>query len=97
MPPGTPSTWVTTGRPGSRRWKLCSSAAGTATRQAEINRTAQEALLRQSVETRDAVSGVNLDEEAANLMRYQQGYEASAQVIAVADEIFRSLLDAVGR
>jgi flagellar hook-associated protein 1 FlgK len=70
---------------------------GTATRQADINRAAQDALLRQAVESREAVSGVNLDEEAANLMRYQQAYEASAQVIGIADEIFQTLIDAVRR
>ena len=60
---------------------------GTMTRQADINRSAQQALLRQAVESREAVSGVNLDEEAANLMRYQQAYEASAQGIGAADEM----------
>jgi flagellar hook-associated protein 1 len=38
--------------------------------------------------------GVNLDEEAAELLRYQQAYQASAQVIRVANELFDSLLDA---
>ena len=36
----------------------------------------------------DAVSGVNLDEEAANMLRYQQAYAAAAQIIAVANEMF---------
>ena len=39
---------------------------------------------------------MNLDEEAANLLRFQQSYQASAQVIAAADAIFQSLLEAVG-
>ena len=43
-----------------------------------------------------AVSGVNLDEEAANLMKYQQAYQASAQIIQTAQTIFNSLLTAVG-
>ena len=70
---------------------------GTATRQAEINLNAQEVLLEQSQSARDSVSGVNLDEEAANLLRFQQSYQASARVIAAADTLFQSLLDAVGR
>jgi len=37
---------------------------------------------------------VNLDEEAADLVRYQQAYQAAARVIAVANEVFQSLLDA---
>jgi len=40
---------------------------------------------------------VNLDEEAANLIRYQQAYQAAAQVIAVADEVFQTLLSATRR
>jgi len=42
-----------------------------------------------------SVSGVNLDEEAANLVRYQQAYQASAQVISTASTLFQSLLTAV--
>jgi flagellar hook-associated protein 1 FlgK len=41
------------------------------------------------------VSGVNLDEEAANLVRYQQAYQASAQVISASQTIFSSLLSAI--
>lgn len=43
-----------------------------------------------------AVSGVNLDEEAANLLKFQQAYQASAQIIQTAQTIFNSLLTAVG-
>jgi flagellar hook-associated protein 1 FlgK len=43
------------------------------------------------------VSGVNLDEEAANLLRFQQAYQAIAQVISVADSTFQTLLDVVRR
>ena len=45
----------------------------------------------------DAVSGVNLDEEAANMLRYQQAYAAAAQIISVANEMFDTLLNAVRR
>jgi len=57
----------------------------------------QEALQDQAVQARDSVSGVNLDEEAANLMKYQRSYEAAAKVIQVGDAIIQSLLDAVRR
>jgi flagellar hook-associated protein 1 FlgK len=43
------------------------------------------------------VSGVNLDEEAANLMRYQQAYAAAAQVIRVTQELFDTLMNATRR
>ncbi len=41
----------------------------------------------------EAVAGVNLDEEAANMMRYQQAYQAASKIIAVSDELFRTLLE----
>ncbi|MBA3581978.1 MAG: flagellar hook-associated protein FlgK [Gammaproteobacteria bacterium] len=70
---------------------------GTLTRQAEINATAQDNLVSQAQAARDARSGVNLDEEAVNLVRYQQAYEASAKVISVADNLFQTILAAFGR
>ena len=41
------------------------------------------------------MSGVNLDEEAANLLQWQQAYQASAQALSVANSLFTSLLDSV--
>ena len=41
------------------------------------------------------VSGVDLDEEAANLVRFQQAYQASARIIGVADDLFNSLLNVI--
>lgn len=70
---------------------------GTQTRQADISATAQQGLLRQAKQDRDALSGVNLDEEAANLMRFQQAYQAIAQVITAADTMFQTLLGALRR
>jgi len=70
---------------------------GTQTNQAGINRSAQDVLLNQSIENRESVSGVNLDEEAANLIRFQQSYQAAAQVINTVNTIFQTLLNAVGR
>jgi flagellar hook-associated protein 1 FlgK len=69
----------------------------TRTRTAQITAEAQTALQRQAQETVDAKSGVNLDEEAADLIRYQQAYQALARLITIADETFQSLLNAVGR
>ena len=73
------------------------SGVGNQARQASVARGAQESLLSQSIAARDAVSGVNLDEEAADLVRFQQAYQAAAQVIAVADTIFQTLLAATRR
>jgi len=49
------------------------------------------------VAARDAVSGVNLDEEAANMLRFQQAYQAAAQIIAISGQIFDELINAVRR
>ena len=73
------------------------TSVGNRTQQSEINGRAQEALLSQAKELREAISGVNLDEEAANLLKYQQAYAAAAQVIAAADSVFQTLLAAVRR
>lgn len=70
---------------------------GSTARQANNNLTAQGVLLNQSINQRDAISGVNLDEEAANMLRYQQAYEAAARMITVADQMFGTLLNAIGR
>ena len=68
---------------------------GNVQSEADVQREAAEVLLDQSVAARDSVSGVNLDEEAANLIRFEQAYNASAQIIAAARQIFDTLLDAV--
>jgi flagellar hook-associated protein 1 FlgK len=70
---------------------------GVQTRQSQLGRDAQQVIQRDAFAQREAVSGVNLDEEAANLLRYQQAYQAAAQVIRVADSVFQSLLMAVQR
>jgi flagellar hook-associated protein 1 FlgK len=73
------------------------SSVATSTRQADISRNAQAAVLKQAQDTRESISGVNLDEEAANMVRFQQAYQAAARVIAVADTLFQTLLSAVAR
>ena len=70
---------------------------GTKTRQSEVNREAQEGLLNQAVAAREEKSGVNLDEEAANLLRFQQAYAAAAQIISTADSMFQTLMNVVRR
>ncbi|WP_018140949.1 flagellar hook-associated protein FlgK [Thioalkalivibrio sp. ALJ7] len=70
---------------------------GTRTRQAQVAQQSADAQLEQARAQREAVSGVNLDEEAADLIRYQQAYQAAAQVISVSNSLFDSLLGAVRR
>ena len=67
---------------------------GVVTNQAKTNGAAFEALAQQSEAWYESLSGVNLDEEAANLLRFQQSYAASAQVLSTARTIFDTLLNA---
>lgn len=53
------------------------------------------ATLNQSIAMRESASGVNMDEEAANLIRFQQAYMASSQVIATAQKLFETLINSV--
>jgi len=68
---------------------------GGRTRTAEIDTQAHTTFLSQLTEQRENVSGVNLDEEASNLLKYQQAYQAAAQIIPIANSMFDALLSAV--
>lgn len=70
---------------------------GSDARHADLTLEAQGAIHSQVVAERESVSGVNLDEEAADLLRYQQAYQAAAQIISTADTLFQTLLGAVRR
>ncbi len=70
---------------------------GVVTRQAQSSRDAQQIVKQEAIDARDTVSGVNLDEEAANLIKYQQAYQAAAQLIGVAQTLFDSILAATRR
>lgn len=70
------------------------SDIGVVTGQAQTNGAAFTALAEQSEAWYESLSGVNLDEEAANLLRFQQSYAASAQVLATARSVFDTLLSA---
>lgn len=67
---------------------------GAKTAQSQINTEASQALLEQSQLNRDSIAGVSLDEEAADLIKYELAYNASAQVISVARSLFDTLLNA---
>lgn len=68
---------------------------GMYVRGTEIQLTSQENVFDQINARRESYSGVNLDEEAANLLRFQQAYQASAQIIQTSQSLFQSLLGAV--
>lgn len=67
---------------------------GVKTNQAQVTAAAQKVVAEEADASMQSVSGVNLDEEAANLLRYQQAYMAISQMIRIADSCFQSVLDA---
>lgn len=69
---------------------------GSNAREVQITSRAATTLVEQTTATQQGISGVNLDEEAANLLRYQQHYQASSKVIQIAGKIFDEIL-ALGR
>ena len=65
---------------------------GSSASSAELVADTAQALFTQAYNRNQSNSGVNLDEEAANLLKYQQAYQASSQIISVANTIFDTLL-----
>ncbi|MDX2218638.1 MAG: flagellar hook-associated protein FlgK [Burkholderiales bacterium] len=68
------------------------SGVGNKTRELAAGAASQLMLVDNAVAARESLSGVNLDEEAANLLRYQQAYQAAGRVIQIADEMFSTIL-----
>jgi flagellar hook-associated protein 1 FlgK len=71
------------------------TSVGSKAAQAKDDATATTAVLAQAKSSRDSVSGVSLDEEAANLVKYQQYYTASSQIIKAAQAIFSTLINSL--
>lgn len=71
------------------------TSVGSSTTTANIEASAANTLFIQAEARMSNTSGVNLDEEASDLLRYQQAYSASARIISTADEIFQTLLQAI--
>lgn len=71
------------------------SEIGVLSSSSKTQKSFQDALVQEIQKRRQDLSGVSLDEEAVNLIKYQKMYEASARVIRVADEILATLFDMV--
>lgn len=71
------------------------SNVATLTHSAKVSRSAQEVLFNSAKQSRENLAGVNLDEEAANLIKFQNAYQASAQAISAASSMFDVLIAAV--
>jgi flagellar hook-associated protein 1 FlgK len=71
------------------------SQVGVLTQQAQSNASAQKSVNQSATDTRNNLSGVSLDEEAAKMVQYQQAYSACAQLIQTSNTMFNSLLSAI--
>lgn len=73
-------------------YALMSSDIGTITSSAEVRVQSSEVLYEQASNRVTSYSGVNLDEEAADLLKYQTAYNAAAKIVSIADELMETLL-----
>ena len=69
---------------------------GVLTQAAQNNASAQQSVNQAATTARSNATGVNLDQQAADVLRYQQAYQAMAQVISISNQMFTSLIQAVG-
>lgn len=65
---------------------------GLATGKAKLDHEQSEGILAQTRSIKERISGVSLDEEAANMIKFQQAFDASAKVLKTTDEMFKSVL-----
>ena len=72
------------------------SKVGTQTRNAQVSRSAQDTLLKQATSSWESVSGVNLDEEAVNIIKYQRAYQASARYANILDSLSEEIIQLLG-
>lgn len=73
-------------------YSLVVSDVGNRAREIQVQGDAQTTLVQQTTAAQQSLSGVNLDEEAANLLRFQQAYQASGKVLEIASKLFDTIL-----
>lgn len=83
---------VVAGQTLTNAYSTLVTTVGNYGQEAQVAATAAQGVLTLAQQNQQSVSGVNLDEEAANLVAYQQAYQASAQIIASAQAMFQSLI-----
>jgi flagellar hook-associated protein 1 FlgK len=86
---------VVSGQTLNSAYSALVSSVGSRGQEADATAQATQAVLSRAQQTEQSVSGVSLDEQAADLVNYQQAYQAAARVIATAQTLFQSLLSAV--
>ena len=67
-------------------------SVGNKTRENQVNSVSQQTLVNDAKKTQQQLSGVNLDEEAANLLRFQQAYQAAAKMVQIGSTLFDTIL-----
>ena len=83
---------IISGQTFSEAYRDLVSGAGSRSQMAELGKESMTVIRDQAEKSRESAVGVNLDEEAANLIRFQQAYQASAQVIQMAQKLFDALI-----
>jgi flagellar hook-associated protein 1 len=87
---------ITAGRTATDAWSETLADIGVRVQSAQSSSTISQAVAQQAEGLRADKAGVNLDEEAARLIQYQQSYQAAAKVLQVAQSLFQQLLDVAG-
>ena len=90
---GLASAKIVDGQAPSTSFAATLAQIGGQARAAQLDASAQGKIRDDAIAAEQSVSGVNLDEEAAKMLQYQQAYQASAKMIAAADAVFSTLLD----
>ena len=70
---------------------------GLQTSKAIMDSEQAEGILNQQKTVRERISGVSIDEETANMVRYQHAYEASAKILNTADQMFHTVIGLLKR
>ena len=88
---------ITGGRTATDAWSFAMADIGVRVQVGQTSADISESVAGQTELSRSAQSGVNLDEEAARLIQFQQSYQAAAKVLQVAQSLFDTLLQTAGR
>jgi flagellar hook-associated protein 1 FlgK len=89
-------TAITGGRTPTDSWSNALADIGVRVQSAQTSATISQAVAGQAETQRADKAGVNLDEEAARLIQYQQSYQAAAKVLQVAQSLFQQLIEVAG-
>jgi flagellar hook-associated protein 1 len=88
---------LATGSTATDAWSQALAEVGTRVQSAKSVASISEASALQAEQSRSSQAGVNLDEEAARLIQFQQSYQAAAKVLQVAQTVFDTLLQTAAR